>query len=70
MNKTEFQVALVRADMSLSELAEKIGMTRQNLSNKMLGKRDFKLSEIQKIADVLNLSEEGIGLIFFSKGVN
>jgi len=70
MNSTEFQVAMVRADITPAILAERIGMTRQCLSNKMTGKRDFKLSEIRKIVDTLNLSPASIDLIFFQDGVN
>lgn len=66
MNRTEFQVALVRADITFAELAERIGITRQSMSNKMLGKREFKLSEIRKIAEALNLTSESIDIIFFS----
>lgn len=70
MNKVELRIAMIRAGVTPSVLAEKTGMSRQNLSNKMTGKREFKLSEIKKIASALNLSSESIDLIFFSGEVN
>lgn len=70
MNVKEFRVALVRADLSQNELADRIGMSRQSLSFKTNGKREFKLSEIKKISDVLGLSSEDVDVIFFGKEVN
>ena len=38
--------------MTLTDLAEKLGVTQQNVSAK-LKKNDMRISEIEKIADVL-----------------
>lgn len=54
MNTTEYiRLALVkRNNMSISDLAERTGQTRQNLSNK-IQRNEWKQSELEKIADAL-----------------
>lgn len=42
-----------RKDLNITQLAEKIGQTRQNLSNKMT-RGDFKESELKSIAESLD----------------
>lgn len=49
----KIKVILSRRNMTLSQLAEATGQSRQNMSNKM--KRDnFTEKELQTIADALN----------------
>ena len=43
---------ITRGNMSERDLARKMGDTPQNLNNKMK-RNDFKISELQKIADAL-----------------
>ena len=44
---------ITRGNMSERDLARKMGDTPQNLNNKMK-RNDFKISELQKIADALD----------------
>ncbi|MBQ6782308.1 MAG: helix-turn-helix transcriptional regulator [Treponema sp.] len=55
MNSTEYiRLCLVkRNNMSVAELAEKTGQTRQNLSNKMQ-RNEWKQAELEKIAAALD----------------
>ena len=48
----KIKVVLGRRNMTLGELAEKTGQTRQNLSNKM-SRDNFSEKELRKIADAL-----------------
>lgn len=64
-DKTEFQVALLRNNITAEALADKIGISRVSMSYKMNGKRDFTASEISRICNVLNLSIEEKEKIFF-----
>lgn len=48
----KIKVVLGRRNMTLGELAEKTGQTRQNLSNKM-SRDNFTEKELRKIADAL-----------------
>lgn len=56
--------------MSIQQLADEIGIVRQNLSDKMNNKRQFRQNEISKIADVLKLSPEQVDAIFFDINVD
>lgn len=51
---------------SISELADILGITYQSLSNKMNGRSDFTRKEIQKIAELYNLSSEEVFITFFA----
>lgn len=48
----KIKVVLGRRNMTLGDLAEKTGQTRQNLSNKM-SRDNFTEKELRKIADAL-----------------
>lgn len=49
----KIKVVLSRRNMTLGDLAEKTGQTRQNLSNKM-SRDNFTEKELRKIADALD----------------
>ena len=53
----KIKIILGRRNMTLSELAEKIGQSRQNLSNKM-GRDNFSEKELSEIAKALDCSYE------------
>lgn len=52
-NSEKIKILIRRRDMTLRELAEKLGQSAQNLSNK-IGRDNFKEIELRKIAEVLN----------------
>lgn len=53
----KIRILLGRRNMTMTDLAEKLNMSRQNLANKM--KRDnFSEKEIAEIAKVLNVEYE------------
>ena len=49
----EIKKILIDKDMTLTDLAEKLGVTQQNVSAK-LKKNDMRISEIEKIASLLD----------------
>lgn len=51
----KIKIVLGRRNMTLGDLAEKTGQTRQNLSNKM-SRDNFTEKELRKIADALDCS--------------
>ena len=53
----KIKVVIKRRKMTLGDLAEKTGQTRQNLSNKMT-RDNFSEKEIRKIADALDCDYE------------
>lgn len=51
--KHEIRVLLAKKDMNMSDLAAKLGMTKQNLSNK-LSRNDMRVSELESICKELD----------------
>lgn len=48
----------------ITAIAEKMGISRQTFYLKMNGQREFKDSEIEKICDILRLTDEEKSSIF------
>lgn len=67
-NRQALKIALVRNGMSMQKLADEMNITSTTLSYKINGKRQFNQSEIKAIANILDLSLEEIGTIFFGIG--
>ena len=65
VNTNELRAAIVRKGFKMQEVAYKIGISVPSLSDKMHCKRDFKASEIECLASLLNLSPNEIYSIFF-----
>ena len=53
--------------MTITAIAEKSGILRETLYNKLNGSVDFKASEILRISKTLNLSIEDRDSIFFAE---
>lgn len=51
--KHEIKILLAKNDMNMSDLATKMGMTKQNLSNK-LSRNDMRVSELESICKELD----------------
>ena len=54
-------IANIRAEMARNgktqtDLAQLLGITRQSVSQRMLGRVDFRVSEVQAIATSLNVT--------------
>lgn len=64
MNANLLRGKMAEKRMSQSELAKRIGMSENSLSRKLLGTRDFRLAEVIKIIDELQI--ENPGEIFFA----
>lgn len=56
--------------ISRNTIAETLGITRQGLYNKLDGKKEFKVSEINLISKMLNLTSDERDTIFFSDFVD
>ena len=63
---TALKKEIQRANMSYSDMAEKLGITRSAFSKKMSGVNDFKASQVWEIKKILNLSGEKAEEIFLS----
>ena len=57
-------------NIPITTIAEKIGISRQSLYLKLSGLRDFKVSEINSLCNILRLTNEEKSLIFFTDKVD
>lgn len=53
----KLKMLMLEKDMKQIEVAEKLGYTKQGF-NKLLSKDDYKLKDIEKIADILGYEVE------------
>ncbi|KMY31718.1 hypothetical protein ACZ11_05815 [Lysinibacillus xylanilyticus] len=53
----KIKIILGRKDMTVKDLAEKLGTTRQNLHNKMT-RNNFSESDLEKISEALEIDYE------------
>lgn len=51
VNRTELRAQLVRNNMTASDLAKELSISRQSLSLRMTGKMDFTEKEIKNLKD-------------------
>ncbi len=61
--------AIKDSGMTIVAIAEKAGILRETLYNKINGESEFKASEISALSKVLNLSNEERDAIFFANEV-
>lgn len=66
MNSFLFYVLLRKKKVSMEQLAQKVGMSTQALYLRVEGRRYFKLSEVQKISQELQLNTDEIMNTFFT----
>lgn len=55
MNARLLKIKMVEKDITQTTLAHKIGISPQSLSRKMCGKREFRLDEVIRICDCLEI---------------
>ena len=58
MNAEAIRILMIKTGVPHAELAKRLEMSSQNLSNK-LKRDDFKVSELLKIAEALNVKYKG-----------
>ena len=65
MNILDLKAEIARRDLTVPKLAELIGMDKKTLYSRINGETTFKQTEIVKISQILNLTEDMIMSIFF-----
>lgn len=70
MNTSLLKAVLAEKNLRAKDLAHDIGIPASALSLRLSGKREFRVSEIKKIIDVLQLTGEQILAIFFGQEVD
>lgn len=56
---------ILNSDFPINVIARKAGMTPQSLHNKRTGKREFTISEMLAICNILDISNDEREQIFF-----
>lgn len=69
MNNDLLKKVIQDRGIKITSLADKIGISRQSLSQKLNGEREFAQGEILAIKNNLRLSDEEFMLIFFNSNV-
>ena len=57
MNANLLKARMKELNKTQGIVAEASGMSENSLSRKLSGKRDFRLSEIERLCEVLNISD-------------
>ena len=63
----ELKVAMMRRGLTQAKAAEALGICQAALNYKINNKRQFKVSEIAKLRDLLGLSPEQMNEIFLEQ---
>lgn len=69
-NTTKLEVAITESGKTKREIAIELGISEMALYNKIHNKAEFKASEIKKIKDCLELTQEQQNEIFFAAFVD
>ena len=67
INTVELKVAMMRRGLSQAKAAEAMGICQPTLNCKINNKRQFKVSELTKLRDLLGLSPEQMNEIFLEQ---
>lgn len=66
VNTTRLQDAINASGIPVSFLAKSLSISRRTFYSRMEGKTDFRLTEIQQLANALRLNPAEKELIFFN----
>lgn len=58
INKKMLKAAMVMSGMTQGDLAKAMGMSTPSMNYRINGKREFSISEIQMLCELLELSDE------------
>lgn len=62
----KIKARLVEKNLKQSDLAKRLGISTQSLNRKLNGLSDFRLSELEEIAKILDIDEHQYREYFFS----
>jgi predicted transcriptional regulator len=65
MDVKELRYQIARSGLTAGKLAEMLSIARETFYKRMNGKLEWKLSEVQKIREILELNDETTRQIFF-----
>ena len=68
-NSNKIKGRIVEMGYTLSNFSDALNISRPCLRKKINGQSDFKVSEIEKICELLKISRSEIGNYFFTQNV-
>ena len=68
MLANELRAEAIRRNMTISELADRIGVSRETLWRRLKNPGSFKVSEVRAIQETLGMDPEQVCSLFFTKG--
>ena len=69
VNSSKLEARIVERGYKKTAFADAIGMSQPTFRNRMRGKSDFKISEVQTICARLGITPEEMGAYFFASDV-
>jgi transcriptional regulator with XRE-family HTH domain len=67
---TKLRQRVAESGYKLGHISRLLGLSRPSLTAKIRGKSEFSVSEVQRMAQILNLSPTEKEAIFFAEDVN
>lgn len=67
MKMNELKAEIVRKEMTLEEFADRADIPRTTMWRRFKKPEEFTLGEIQKIAEILDLTSRKVEYIFFNR---
>lgn len=64
MNRAELRAAIARKGLMMKDISEALGISPTTLYYKLIGRTEFKESEIRTLVKVLTLTPDEVNLIF------
>lgn len=65
MNVNEYRAAVARSGLKNIDIAKSLGITPAALWQKATAKREFRVSEVKKLKNLLDLTWKEVNTIFF-----
>lgn len=62
----QLKAIISESGLKMGFIAKEIGISRPSLINRLSGAQEFKLSEVDRLRSLLNLSSDAVIHIFFS----
>ena len=66
-NTLKLRALLIENGYTNSTISKKLGMSQQSFCMKINNKREFKMSEIAKLIEILRISDSDIMTIFYCR---
>ncbi len=67
INENKIRGRIVERGYTLSSFSKEMGLSRVGLRNKLNGEWDFRVSEVERLCELLDISKKDIILYFFTE---